>query len=533
MKLPSAEQLRALEAEDPELFRAIVEKIDERSRLLQTPNYVEGLFYWQKKFLADPSKKKAAQCSRRAGKSTALAVFFLDGGRADPGGISVYIAGSKNLARLILGSALEELEAKYKIGLRMREIDNQLFCIMPNGHRIWLAGCKDSAEIDKFRGLKYRRAAVDEAQAHGSYIKELVEDVLEPALVDKDGELVLTGTPSPIPAGYFFEATTGAGVGKDSAAQWSTHSWTLVHNPHIQIDKISQSEREQELLAAQSPGYANPRSVAYLKKKLLDNNWDALYPTFRREWLGEWVLDVAALVFPYDPGKNKCHTKDVPKNPEDRWTYVLGIDIGFVDATAFTVGAIRYGHPEIYLLHSEKQGRMIPSRVAAHIERLSRRWNFDKVVMDVGGIGKGYAEECNEKFGMSIEPARKRDKRAFIEVMYGEMVSGNLKVDPRECTPLLQEMSNLTWEEGRERWTDRFEDHCTDSAVYCVRELITEYRPKFHLSPLTPEQEMDESMARHKEKVMRQQQQKFKRDMRHGLMRSKLGKSIMRGDPMW
>lgn len=475
MDLPTKEELELLEKRDPELFKKLVRSLRQDIKDRETPAYVEGLFLPQRKFFEDPSKKKAACCSRRAGKSDGLAAWLLDGGRDDPGGMSVYIAVSRNLCRLIMWAALHRLNDRYDLGLQFKELDNQLYCVLPNKHRIWMAGCKDSAEVDKFRGPFYRRAAVDEAQSYGPYIKTLVEDVLQPALMDLGGEICLTGTPGPVPAGYFYDICTGSNTTGDTA-QWSAHNWTMVQNPHIQLNRIPKELQMVEIDAANKQDYHNARSIREMEEKLESNGWDRNHPTFRREWLGQWVKDLEALVYPYDPKKNRCFKRDLPEDEGDRWTYTLGIDIGVVDATAFIVAGMRRGYPEIYVVYAEKKVRMTPQQVAVHIEKLKERFDIKHVVMDTGGIGKGYQEEAQRHFKLKIEPAEKSKKRAFIEIVYGQLISGNIKIDPHEAFDLVQEMGSLVWEDDRRVWSDKFDDHACFPAGTTVE---TPSGPKF------------------------------------------------------
>src|SRR5512134_750952 len=73
---------------------------------LAAPAYITGLFPQQAAFVADASKKKCALCSRRSGKTEAVAAWLLEGGYSCPGGLSVYIARSRANARLILWNTL-------------------------------------------------------------------------------------------------------------------------------------------------------------------------------------------------------------------------------------------------------------------------------------------------------------------------------------------------------------------------------------------------------------------------------------------
>lgn len=511
MSLSAADLERIIQA-DPELGRALVEKLEAETEKDRDPPYIEGLFDRQKEFVFDPAKKKAALCSRRAGKTESVAAWLLQGAEETPASLSVYICLSRNNARLILWATLQAINERYSLKLWFRERDNQLIVQLPNKSQIWLAGCKDSAEIEKFRGIKLKRAAIDEAGSFGSYLRDLVFDVLEPALLDLDGDLCMIGTPAAMPTGLFFEITTGAGLGSTAAKQWSTHHWTTLQNPHIQLNKLSPEEQKKEIEESANVHYINERARLYLENKCEQNNWDEAHPTFQREWLGKWVRDDGALVYPYDPDKNSYL-----RLPEaDRWTYAIGVDVGYEDSTAFVVGAYRKNHPEVYICHVEKRNHLIPSAMAAHLERLQKKFKAYQVIIDSGGLGKAYAEECAQRYGIYCEPAQKRNKRAFIEIIRGELLSGSIKINPHACSQLLNEMVSLVWDEKHEAPDDRFEDHACDAFLYLVRALLPTYRPQIDPRPLSYKEKAAAEMKEHRRTALREVKARLTRRMKTG-----------------
>ena len=72
MKDLSASDLERLREDDPELFVALLTKLREKWEAEQEPNYVKAMFPKQRAFFEDKAKKKAALCSRRAGKTFGL-----------------------------------------------------------------------------------------------------------------------------------------------------------------------------------------------------------------------------------------------------------------------------------------------------------------------------------------------------------------------------------------------------------------------------------------------------------------------------
>lgn len=502
MKLDE-DELRAILEENPALGRAILQRLRQERAKAEVQPYVKSLFGPQLHFFLDRAKKKAAVCSRRAGKTEGVAAWLLEGARDSPGDKSVYIALSRNNCRMILWSTLQAIDRRHALGLEFKERDNQLVVVTPNKHEIWLAGCKDGAEIEKFRGLKLRRAAIDEGASYGPFLRSLVEDVLEPALVDLDGEICIIGTPGVVPSGYFYEITTGGGFGRGgkSAAKWSTHHWTLLQNPHIQLNKLTPHHRAAELLEAGGDAYVNPRAANYLAEKLEDNRWTDDNPTFRREWLGQWVLDNNALVYPYNPTINEFSAAELPT--DGAWNFAIGVDVGHQEPTAFVVGCFRRGHPEIYIVHAEKHEGLIPSAVAVKIQALKKKWKAGRVIMDTGGIGKGYAEECSQRYGVAIEPAQKTKKLAFIEVMRGELLSGNIRVDPRAASELILEWQNLTWDEKKAEPDSSKEDHLSDAALYLCRALFPNYTPVLVRAEMTDGEKANHAAKKFKDTLRR------------------------------
>lgn len=436
--------------------------------------FIEALHPKQRAFVADKSRQKVALCGRRSGKSYGIAAWLLEGGYSDPGGLSVYIARSKGDARMILWpDVLEPMNERFHLGLRLREVDNQLMVQLPNGHRIWLAGCKDVSEVGKFRGKKYRRACVDEAQEL-PFLGTLIDDSLQWALIDKKGELCIAGTPSPLPVGYFYSATTG-----DGGTQWPTHSWTILDNPHI------------------------PDAAAELEAMRKRHGWDESHPSYLREALAKWVRDEGALVYPYDGLRNAW---DGELLGSEEYVWALGVDVGFSDSTAFVVACCRRRFPEVYIVEATKRTGLIPSAVAAHVLRLRNEYPVGLVVVDEGGIGKGYAEEMRQTYGVPCQAAEKTRKRAYQEMTAGELRSGMVRVHPQKCRALLDEIAILQWAPDRAAEDERFENHAADAFLYATRALRPWYRPEIEPpKPGTPEHAMAEWK---KERKQAQQQAK-------------------------
>jgi hypothetical protein len=432
---------------------AIAELVRRSAAKSSQDTWVEAFFEAQRAFVVSEERTIAALCSRRAGKSIGNAGRLVRAAIRHPGEISVYVSLTKNSSRMVVGRALMELSRRYDLGLRLKEVDQRLMCIHPNGHYIWLAGAKNRVDFEGFRGYRFAEVVIDEAQLYGGWLREVVEDIFEPAVGDLDGAIVLTGTPSPLPIGFFHSVTTGDDVDEfgTQIPAWPTFKWTVAENTHFRPH--------------------DGGGTAWRERIRQRRGWSADHPTLLREYYGRWVKDLGALVYPYDPHVNAYY-----ELPPDTYTHVIGVDIGYTDDTAFVVLAFRRGHPEIYVVEAQSFEHMIPARVAAHLLRLRENYGPSKVVIDAAA--RGYIEEFRQRYGIACEGSEKQNKMAYIDMLRGDMQSGVLQIHPRKASALIDEMTMLQWKEDRTGIDERFPDHLVDALLYGWRATRTYYRPE-------------------------------------------------------
>ena len=411
-----------------------------------------ALFGPQAEFYNDSAYKRAACCSRRSGKTEGIAAWLFQGAELAPGELSVYVTinGRAN-ARRIVGATFERLDRRHNLGLGrngkvVQEVDGQLIVRHPNGHQIWLAGCKDKSEIDKFRGTFYQRAVIDEAQAFpDAVISELVKDAIEPALLDLKGQIALIGTPAPLPTGYFYEACEGEN------SSWSHYHWTVLDNPYI------------------------PHAAEWLENKRREERISEKDPTYIREWLGLWHRDEEALVYFYQATLNAWRGGPLPGGP---YRYMLAVDLGDDDGTAFVLTANERGSPDVYVVRAWRRSGMNTAARAAMILKLQREFNISRTFIDTGGLGKAIWRDLVEIYGVPCEAAEKSEKRAAIENVRGALRAGTLKIVPSDCADLVGEMSVLPWNDKRNDHHEDFADDCCDALLYSYRAHYVTYRPQ-------------------------------------------------------
>ena len=401
-----------------------------------------SLHPFQKEFLISPKKKKLARCSRRAGKTHLAAVGLISAAVNNDNLLVPYITLSIKNARRIVWTTLREIERQYAFGMEF--LENSLTVRFPNGSQIIMGGCQDANEIEKFRGPKYALAVIDEAQSiKSSTLATLIDDILEPASLDLDGSIWMFGTPAASAAGFYYDCNN---LGK---SPWESHAWTLMDNPHL------------------------PGAQDWLDRKIVENRWSVTDATYRREYKGEWVRDENSLVYQFNKIRNLAE-----ELPDVEWHYALGIDLGFIDSTAFVVICWSDIHPETYVLEVSKFTHLTSDDIGKKIRWLDNEYEFERIVADTGGLGKMVVEEMSKRFSLNILPAQKRAKFDHIELLNSDFKKGKLQIlDTEENQLLIDELELLEWDLN-ERTKGRFiersdcENHACDAMLYVWRESL-------------------------------------------------------------
>ena len=399
----------------------------------RTFRWNEDLFKQQLDFIQDPAKFKTALCSRRAGKTYASCYYLIQESAKHPNSLCAYIALTRSSAKRLMWLELKRANNRYHIGMKFN--NSELIATFRNGSQIVLTGANDEADVDKLRGAAYRLVILDEAASFGPHIDSLVEEVLEPALIDYDGTVAMIGTPNAACTGLFFRATT------DPKAGYTNHAWTILENPHV------------------------PHAADWLSRTMAQKGWGKEHPVYLREWRGQWIRSDDSLVYKFSEDKN--FYTEVPHNEHD-FEYVLGVDLGYEDATAFVIGSFCRDLPDFYVVETFKQSRMLPADIAVKIREFNERYNFTVMVADTGGLGKSIVEEFRQRYQLPVRAAEKKNKAAYIELMNSDLHSSRVLVP--EDSEILDEWRLLQWDDDRRKEDGRFENHLSDACLYAWRE---------------------------------------------------------------
>lgn len=296
---------------------------------------------------------------------------------------------------------------------------------------------------------------------------------------------------------YRYQGTEVQFLGIDELTQWPEQSYRYLLSRLRRREGLAVPLRAR---VASNPGgighhwvrrrFVDPATAvgAYVPARLDDNphldrdsyrkSLELLDSTTRAQLLdGTWVADGSGLVYAYDPTRN-----DAPAVPT-LTRHVLGIDYGVTDATAFVVVGWKERDPTAYVVHAEKQTGLIPSEAAARTRELARRYNPDRIVGDVGGLGKGFAEEARRRFALPIEPADKANKRGYQALLSGALERGEVRLLMPHGRALAAEWLELPWNESRTAEADGFENHASDACLYAWR-AATAYQEQAAPAPL-------------------------------------------------
>lgn len=386
------------------------------NRQFEISDLFDPSFPQQLKFVQDPAKLKALWCTRRASKSFTAGLYMIKECLENPGVNCLFIGLTRLSAKgIIWKDILKVLDRKHNINCDFNA--TELTMTFPNGSIIQCTGMDaDEDEMDKALGKKYRLVCIDEASFYTINLNRLVYGILKPAVADpnKDGErgtICLMGTSSNFTKGLFYDITNKTESG------WSLHTWSAFDNPYVKV----QWREELDDIAKNRPLFMET-------------------PLYRQWYLNEWVIDTEKLVYKFNPDKNLFSLR--PQLKPDGWSYVLGVDLGYEDDSAFVLSAFHEHDHTLYIISTYNKKHMDITDVANKIKEYQAQYPITKTIID--GSDKQSVEEMQRRHGVSLTPSEKQGKSDFIELLNAEMIQAKIKIN-NNCTNLINELMGLVW----------------------------------------------------------------------------------------
>lgn len=367
-------------------------------------------------FVSAATRFNAVVCSRRAAKSHSAVRRAARILLAKPGARVCYVTLIRRNAKKYFASPLHSLAVKKGVECELNSSD--LMLEFGNGSFAQALGCTDLSEVETVLGDQWDLAIIDEAQSFRDVvIKELVERAIMPSLVDRKGGLDLLGTPPPAGAvGYLYDQFVGG--------RFKPFQWTLFDNPWIDPAEIA------ELIQVQG---ITPEHALY-----------------KREYLGEFVVDPSSLVFEYAPQRNDWVADMKPDPADPMWCFSMGVDLGFSDRDAIVVLGWRRDDP-MHRLHEAwawQKNHLDFDTLATVFHDAVNRWHPMRIVGDTGGHGAVKIIKSLEarlaSTAIEQKPASVEDSIALVN---GDMRTGRILLDPQG--PIVADMKLTTWEAAR------------------------------------------------------------------------------------
>jgi hypothetical protein len=362
--------------------------------------------------------------ARQRGKSDIVALRALHRAVFFPRSMIIIVSASEDQA----------LEVMRKVNAHRRNMDlegkpledNKGSIELPNRSRIIAL----PASVGTIRGYSAVDLLIEDEAGE---VPDDLHETIKPMLQVSNGTMFLMGTPKG-PKGHFAE------IWQHGGPEWEKSQSTAWENPRVRRALLERERAHCEKLGK------------------------ALW--FQQEYECAFIATGSGLVYPFDRARNASERL---RTDIGGWQFVLGIDYGYTESTAFVVLGWQRHDPNVYVVESFKREKLTPSQAAEVALGLTKKYPFARIVGDVGGLGKGYVEEARRRFQLPIAPAQKNDKRGYIDLLVGDLRAGLVKVMPGN-DDLLKEWNTLPWDEERSAPAADYEDHLADACLYAWRE---------------------------------------------------------------
>lgn len=468
---------------------------------------------WQLDASNDPSLRISLLVGRGGGKTTTKRARALKKMARIRRARIVYIATTRGQAEQLNWIPLKDsIEALIARGVVQREdfelLEGKLRCTcLRTGAMYTMVPAEDRRDIEKLRGQPFDEVQIDEGASHDSVLLDhLVKRIIGPRLGERNGAIVIGGTPGHVLNGLFYDVTSpGSKLHRPYRDRdkpeyrnwigWSSHSWSLA------------DFAEMEDALERYPAIVKNWEAALEEKQR--EQWSDDNPVWMREYRGMWAADDTENIYRYRAhvdGK-KWNQWDPPIDPQtgfavlpdtfSDWIYGYGCDMGSKDPYALNIFALSPTDPTRTLYHvfcfskTQMYARLIANLMIGEdaVERVLRNETVDYAtvkggtfavtgwpaayVADLAALGEAVINELGAVYGIRIQPAEKRGKFAAIEGVNGDLVDGRIKI--LKGSDLEKQLESLQWrrdeyEQVKENKGDR-NDH-TDSLIYIRRELV-------------------------------------------------------------
>lgn len=437
-------------------------------------DFVDRNFKRQAEILADSSQYQGWLFTRRFGKSTTFAKKACGISANRPGSKVLYLALTLQSAKGILWDAIEKEFTDQKVKFRGYENEGEFY--VDGGGMIKFFGVDSNyKEMKKILGQAYDLVGIDESGSMTIDVENLIMQMIDPALIDRQGSLVMLGTAENIPR-TFYQAVT---EGKHKDLPWNIHKGSTEESP-----------------------YTGPAFSAK-KKQLMDANPLVVEASwFKAHYLNQWSADDSLIIIHFNDEINRA--KELPRFND--WIYGLGVDLGFNDDSSFTLNAISRHSPYMFTVKSFKSPGMDLTDVSNMIKSINEEHSLTWLVID--GANKQGVEEMKNRHKLPLKPeaATKTDKATFLRLMDDDYKQGKVKHLEGKCIALEDEQKSLIWIKDSDEEDPRCQNHANDSQLYIWRKMRTYFEAEVS-EWKTPDQKMEEQFLNESQQVLEEEEE--------------------------
>jgi hypothetical protein len=412
------------------------------------PDILKECLPYQLEFIKDPSKRKVVCSTRRSAKTFCGAIYMVDTALKIQNAKIVYLTLTNESAkRIIWSSIIETICIKYNIKAELNSKNEIKF---NNGSIIYLVGLDATPkQKNRLRGNAFDLCIIDEAQDFTQDLKDIYQGVLQMTLAQTNATCCIFGTPGN-QMGYHYFWLINKPDSKET--EWKKYFFDWRNNTSIDPKsnrKVCDTIQEE------------------INKDLERNPLIALTEQYRREVLGEWVIETDARVY---KSTEKNYIKKLPDDFLNNASFILSCDLGYHDATAFVVSAYnkRYSN-NMYVLESSKHNELTITAVANLIKEYRKRYTFKSIIVDAANTQA--VEEMRQIHNLPLIAAEKLGKEAHITLLNSDFITQNVFILEDLNQHLIDELSTLIWDQralllGRHKEDATKQNHLTDALLY-------------------------------------------------------------------
>ena len=460
---------------------------------------------YQRAAVLDPSRRVSILAGRGGAKTTTMRARAVLKMVARRRAICLFFGRTDEHALELQWEPLQEMNEFYGLEMKFNLSKLTATCTR-TGSRYILSGMDTDRSIEIHRGKSRDEVQVDESASQDDRrLEKMITQVIGPRLGDRDGCIVIGGTPGHELRGTFYAATRPGSpdhapyknIGQEGyrPAYWSSHHWTL-----RDVVQLPDAERLY-------PALCKLWREALIEKEA--RGWSDDNPIWLREYLAIWASDDTDRVYRYSTIHNQWDPFDgvTPQGIAEQVRasvrrlnemglrdlhFVVPADSGHADPFALNPIAFSPTDPQRRMFHVgsfERTGMyaktMAEQIVGADAVARSMRgepleplggvlgvtgWP-DAMVLDSDG---GTVDELKNVYGLQFKRAdRDRNaKKSGIEEVNGEFHERRLFVLAR--SPMEDQLLGLQWREdanGQLKEDPRQANHSTDCLTYGRKEV--------------------------------------------------------------